>query len=287
MHRQLSGKGSLQPSPTFQDLHRLWNTSAKLVIEQVFNRDDELTLIRDGTLIKDRVFTADGLAGVQACAAAIFRELEPDHTHREWVLAPHQWLPLEENWIWLVALQPQLISMVAKQLGVDENEIVLFSTQLTDKPPLSGEYVPWHQDGDRCCTVWIALDDVDEENGCLLVMPGWHKRGRLPFKKVRTEADVERASFYIQHHLFELDPGISMTRFERGQQPVCLHAGGIEIHSSYTPHRSMPNTSRHRHRRALILRYQPLSEPLGGGTLTHWSTGQTCAKINYHIVNEC
>ena len=43
-----------------------------------------------------------------------------------------------------------------------------------------------------------------------------------------------------------------------------LPAGGLEVHHPYTPHSSMPNTSRSRQRRAIILRYQPLSEPLHG-----------------------
>ena len=104
-----------------------------------------------------------------------------------------------------------------------------------------------------------------------------------------------------QHHLFELDPKISKRRFEQGQVracflpsaifppfsssslcnllsfflplsvgcpqvPIVLPAGGVEIHHSLTPHRSLPNTS-DRHRRALILRYQALSEPLIGTIL--------------------
>ena len=34
------------------------------------------------------------------------------------------------------------------------------------------------QDGERCRTVWITLDDVDEENGALRMMPGLFKQGR-------------------------------------------------------------------------------------------------------------
>lgn len=43
---------------------------------------------------------------------------------------------------------------------------------------------PWHQDwpywkGSHKMSVWIALDAADRYNGCLKVIPGSHKRGRL------------------------------------------------------------------------------------------------------------
>ena len=48
------------------------------------------------------------------------------------------------------------------------------------------------------------------------------------------------------------------------QRAVCLPAGGLEIHNSFTPHASTPNTSKHRSRRVIILRYQHRSEPVVG-----------------------
>ncbi len=45
---------------------------------------------------------------------------------------------------------------------------------------------PWHQDNgytfiepQQYLTLWIPLVDVDEENGCPWIAPGWHKRGTL------------------------------------------------------------------------------------------------------------
>ena len=47
-----------------------------------------------------------------------------------------------------------------------------------------GSEVPFHQDNayynfvpDDAVTVWIALDDVTEENGCMRVIPGLHREG--------------------------------------------------------------------------------------------------------------
>eukprot|EP00045_Choanoeca_perplexa_P000665 m.15410 g.15410 ORF g.15410 m.15410 type:complete len:298 (-) comp10458_c0_seq1:30-923(-) len=281
--------GLLVPSSALKDvLQRLGLPSSLELVTTGFltANDATLALRRRGFYASDSFLTADGLAYLQHAAQNVLDELNPSMVHPEWILAPHQWLPDNSNWVWLIALQPALLRLVSEQLGVSEHELVLFSTQITNKPPGSGKTVPWHQDGDRCCTVWLPLDDVDEENGTLIVKPDWHRRGRLPFKRVKTDEDVHIAEFYLKHHLFQADPGISMRRFERGSVPICLQAGGVEIHSSYTPHCSMPNTSKTRQRRALILRYQPLSEPVAGGLLTHWHTGEHRSKINYHLTIE-
>ncbi len=61
-----------------------------------------------------------------------------------------------------------------------------FVTKLPDGNTQKSEF-PWHQDNGYSMgvtpatniTVWIALDDVDEQNGCVYVVPGSHKQGLL------------------------------------------------------------------------------------------------------------
>jgi phytanoyl-CoA hydroxylase len=50
------------------------------------------------------------------------------------------------------------------------------------KQPLVGAEVGWHQDATYLRTLpstvvglWIALDDADRENGCLMALPGAHR----------------------------------------------------------------------------------------------------------------
>jgi ectoine hydroxylase-related dioxygenase (phytanoyl-CoA dioxygenase family) len=65
---------------------------------------------------------------------------------------------------------------VAAQL--DEDEVVLFQDLAIDKPPGAPELF-WHRDADHLpldddggLTMWIALDDADEANGCLRYRTG-------------------------------------------------------------------------------------------------------------------
>ena len=62
-----------------------------------------------------------------------------------------------------------------------------------------------------------------------------------------------------------------------------MQAGGLECHHPSTPHGSLPNTSAGRWRRAIIMRFQPASEPLEAGLLRHWQTGEQFRKANYLV----
>ncbi|MBS13798.1 MAG: hypothetical protein CME19_19660 [Gemmatimonadetes bacterium] len=64
--------------------------------------------------------------------------------------------------------------------------IAIYSAKLTAKMPRSTDICHWHQDNayynahvlsETRMSTWIPLVDVDEENGCLWVVPGSHKGG--------------------------------------------------------------------------------------------------------------
>lgn len=72
----------------------------------------------------------------------------------------------------------QLLSMAESVLGKD---VRLLDDQFYFKPPQTGGVTYWHRDSDFFLTVpvvtlWIPLDDVNEENGCLFAIPGSHKK---------------------------------------------------------------------------------------------------------------
>jgi phytanoyl-CoA hydroxylase len=122
------------------------------------------------------------------------------------------------------------------------------SIQFFNKPPRTGMATPPHQDGYYFClvpneavTVWIALDDIDSENGALHYWKGSHKKGVLD----------HNASYVL---------GFSqgLANFpEKGLEgeTVChVKRGGCLIHHSLMVHAAGPNTSE-RSRRALGLVY--------------------------------
>jgi len=74
-------------------------------------------------------------------------------------------------------------------------EPLLMVDQALLKPPRFGSAKPYHQDNyyfrcrpdDEVITAWIALDDVDEENGCLRYIDGSHRGPILSHDQVPGE----------------------------------------------------------------------------------------------------
>jgi phytanoyl-CoA hydroxylase len=96
-----------------------------------------------------------------------------------------------------------------------------------------------------CAAAWAAIDDADQDNGGLLVVPGSHK-----FGIICPEA-ADPARFFTTEHL-DIPEGYSAV-------PVDLKAGDVLFFNGSVIHGSYPNQSRDRFRRAFICHYAPQS----------------------------
>ena len=107
----------------------------------------------------------------------------------------------------------------------------------------------WHQDEiyiptrDRSlCGAWIAVDDATIDNGCLWVLPGSHKSGRLYNQRPHNQAGI----FDSSDESYGFD--------DSGEIPVEVPAGSVVFFNGYLLHRSKPNESKG-YRRALVNHY--------------------------------
>lgn len=80
---------------------------------------------------------------------------------------------------------PQLAAIAATLINCQR--VRLFHDHVISKPPEHSHTIPWHQDypywpvsAPRAVSLWLALDDVDEESGCMHFMPGAHRDGERP-----------------------------------------------------------------------------------------------------------
>ena len=161
----------------------------------------------------------------------------------------HGDFPALEN----IVLGPSMGQVIEQTLGGDG---LLFNEQFVVKGAGKGASFAWHQDSAYVgfdhkpyVTVWIALDDTTEENGCVYILP----------------RDID-AQPGIDPHEWQDDSNELNGYFgdETGKPMTCL-AGTIVAFSSLTLHRSGPNTTG-RPRRAYICQYslEPIRDPETG-----------------------
>ncbi len=124
--------------------------------------------------------------------------------------------------------------------------VVPKNMQYFNKPPGVGQPTPPHQDGYyfmlqpcEAVTMWFALDDVDEENGCVRYVRGSHRHG------MRDHARTQTLGFSQGIVDFPTDQDLA------GEMAIPAQPGDLLVHHAMTIHRADGNRSTARSRRAL------------------------------------
>jgi len=122
--------------------------------------------------------------------------------------------------------------------------------QFFNKPPKIGLPTPPHQDGyywmiNPCegLTMWLALEEVDEENGCVRYASGSHRKGMRPHSRTNTLGFSQGISDFPN----EDDKATEVVTRAR--------AGDLLVHDAKTVHWADGNTSENRTRKAMGLIY--------------------------------
>ena len=163
---------------------------------------------------------------------------------------------LKETAFQSFVLDPRLSHIIRNLIGV---EPVLVTDQIFMKPPHFGSAKPYHQDNyyfkcdpaDHVITAWIAMDDVDESNGCLRYIEGSHQGPVLPHE---TPDPDEPYNLVPPPKLIDLSK----------EALAEVKKGGVVFHHCKTLHTSHRNES-DRWRR---------------GYATHWASAQTTCEID-------
>lgn len=181
---------------------------------------------------------------------AIDREYRP-------TLNPH----LENETFLMVMRDPKVISLIEKLVG---GKVSGLQTQwFFGKPGTSGFSI--HQDNffveakpaDFFVSTWLALNDVDKENGTIFIYPGAHQEGLLPVRKLSGVAGVG------QEYNASNEECVVPEKYQK--VTVEVPRGTLIFLHSLLPHGSFNNVSKNRWRYVMLNNYIRQNTPFRPG----------------------
>lgn len=147
----------------------------------------------------------------------------------------------------LLSRNEAIVTAAARLTGA--KELRIWHDQVQYKPKDVGGTISWHQDSPAWpvltppvqVSAWVALDDVDQGNGCLWMVAGSHRWGAADLLR-ELHDDSVLPDEYAGHPL--------------RQVPRPVPKGHVHFHHGLTWHASFPNRSG-RPRRAIAVHYMP------------------------------
>jgi hypothetical protein len=186
---------------------------------------------RDGFLSPLTVMSADRAQAYRLRLEAAEAAFGPMH----YITKPHLLLMLADE----LANDGTMLDAVEDIIGPD---ILLWDSTFIIKEPGNDKFVSWHQDltywgldRDDVVSIWLALSPATVESGCMRMMPGSHRGGRVEHKLT---ADAANLLSRGQTIAAELD--------EAKAVDTPLQPGQMSLHHGWTFHASHPNRSKDR-----------------------------------------
>jgi ectoine hydroxylase-related dioxygenase (phytanoyl-CoA dioxygenase family) len=171
---------------------------------------------------------------------ALLRPGESTKEIREWHEA--------SRFLFDICMDSRILDYVEPLLGPN---FYMWASNFFIKEPRSLETVSWHQDAYywplrpiESLTVWIAFDDVDEENGAMRVIPRSHQQQLV--QHIRASESDSVLSLEADTRDFDLESVVS----------VNMSRGSISIHDDKLLHASPGNPS-DRRRAGFTIRFSP------------------------------
>jgi ectoine hydroxylase-related dioxygenase (phytanoyl-CoA dioxygenase family) len=138
-------------------------------------------------------------------------------------------------WLDRLVRHPAVLAAVADLIGPD---VLVYHLTMWIKEPGGDAFVSWHQDGtyfgldpaDQHVTAWVALTDSTEATGCVMALPGSHRRGQLPHTSHRSAANLLSNGQQVD---LDVDPARAA--------PLAMRAGEFSLHHTHLVHASAPN----------------------------------------------
>ena len=141
----------------------------------------------------------------------------------------------------------QWLDLATRLLG---EQAVAKHPQWFNKPPGIDHPTPPHQDNyyfcldpDASITLWLAIDPVDQQNGCLRYLPGSHRDGLREHDASNVLGFSQGVTDYGEEEIAR-------------EVEICCQPGDLVVHHGEVIHRADPNRTADRQRRAFAVVYR-------------------------------
>ncbi len=227
---------------------RRFNEDGFLVVPQLVSPDEIQELLAHTEDIISGRLTIPGRIEPPA-ADATPEQIKQHHVRIHQLHFVHE---LHERYL----LHPRLLDVLAGVIGPD---VMAMQTMLFLKAP--GQVGQgYHQDSfyiptqpESLCGAWIAIDDADEENGCVSFVRGTQYE------------PVHRGARNVSHDDTDVnDLGRIADQYAGQEVHAVLKAGDVAFFGGKIVHRSLDNRSKDRRRRAFVSHYG------NARSWTHW-----------------
>eukprot|EP01117_Protostelium_nocturnum_P001607 TRINITY_DN11954_c0_g1_i1.p1 TRINITY_DN11954_c0_g1~~TRINITY_DN11954_c0_g1_i1.p1 ORF type:complete len:296 (-),score=90.63 TRINITY_DN11954_c0_g1_i1:46-933(-) len=253
-----------------------WKENGFLLVPQLFD-PERVSKLRDHFMSIQREAQSDLSSPLRAKYAPLSSEESGGDVLKEYprVMHPHKWDELSK--------EQMLNGNVQKILSELMGEEALAAQSMFYFKPMGARGQALHQDNfylnvkpGTCVAAWLAVDDADQENGGMSMVPGSHNMGiQCP--------EMADMSMSFSTELVRVPNGFNAV-------PANMKAGDVLFFNGSVIHGSGPNSSKDRFRRAFICHYVPNSTiGMNGGyfPLTKFN-GETLTREAYEgQLNTC
>lgn len=156
----------------------------------------------------------------------------------------------QDSYFQACAAQPKWTLLAEALLGESAEA---HGVEWFNKPPGTAHVTPPHQDNYYFCltppqvlTMWLALDEIGEENGCLRYLPESHLRGIRPHNRTATLGFSQGIADYATDDIAQ-------------EVSILARPGDLLVHHGNTIHRAEANCSSTRQRRSFAMVFQGVS----------------------------
>ena len=156
----------------------------------MFSDQEYQKFVNDGFIVVPSLFSEEEVVSLRQAAvesnemkASTFSKADGEGGSIDMAL----WNNVDES---IFGLFPRCERMVNRMEALIGEEVYHYHSKLIQKEPGTGGAWAWHQDygywyqngllyPDKVCSVMVAVDKATQENGCLQVLSGSHKLGRV------------------------------------------------------------------------------------------------------------